>query len=251
MNVERSLLAGAVALVTVAGCGSSGSTTTAASAAPSAKAAMKSAPAKAATKDDTAKVAGKVKGAKPKLADAKKEASKGDPSAKDKPIPKEAHKVDASDTKARNKKKVASPPAGACAAADDGVGVCAGNSLYFCAGEDLMVVDCDELGRMSGFHGGTCLDTTREVDCMGLMMNSGGVQVYCDAVENLCCDSDGFCWVDETAGDAWVAGDSEPAVDLDPVVEAEPAGDPPAADPEPAHEDHPQPAGDDDEDTPH
>lgn len=199
MIIQRTLVVvGAVALASVIGCGSSGSPAGASSSAPSAK------PAAAASSSPAAKNTDKKdkpKPAKPKPADAKKEAVKGEAGAKDKPIPKDAKKADVKDAAAENKKKAEGAPANACAEVEDGEGVCDVNGLYFCVGKELYVVDCDELGRLHGFDGGTCLDTGNEIDCMGMMAGGGEVHVYCDGEANLCCDSDGFCWADQAAGD--------------------------------------------------
>ncbi len=218
MIIQRCLVVvGAVALASLIGCGSNGPAG-ATSSSPSAKPAA-AASSSAVKKDDKKadKKKEKPKAAKPKPADAKKEASKGEAGAKDKPIPKDAKKADVKDAAAENKKKAEGAPANACADAEDGEGVCDVNGMYFCMGKELYVVDCDELGRMHGFDGGTCLDTGKEIDCMGMMAGGGDVHVYCDGEANLCCDSDGFCWADEAAGD--------------PEPEAEePAGAPPGAD---------------------
>lgn len=217
MTIQRCLVVvGAVALASVIGCGGDKPAGGAPSGAPSAKPAASTAASAAAKKDDKKDAKkddkkAKPKPAKPKPADAKKEATKGAAGSKDKPVAKDAKKADTKDAAAENKKKADGAPAGACDAAEDGAGVCDVNSLYFCAGKELYVVDCDELGRLQGFTGGTCLDTGKELDCMGLSLDAE-VDVFCDGEANLCCDSEGFCWADETAGDP------EPEA-------AEPAGD--------------------------
>lgn len=216
----------------------SATTAAASSSAPVASASAKTAAkprvkAKADPKDKQGAFMSALKGKKPsKPATAKKtDMKKGDPANKDKPIPKDNKKIDEQASKAGEKKKVDAPPAGACTGVGDGVGTCAGNLLLFCAGGELWQVDCDEHGRMTGFTGGTCYETEKEIDCYGVTVTDDpGVSVYCDPYSNICCTSDGYCWGDAVP---------EPPMDPDPGPDTTPdpiPDDPMPHDPEPPPE---------------
>src|SRR5207244_4351247 len=136
---------------------------------------------------------GKKKASK-KPADAKKTGKKGgNPANKDKPVPKDAKKVDKDETAAKAKKKVEAPPKGACDDAPDGAGACWGDVLVWCSGKELYALDCNEFQQASGFDAGSCYETDVDADCFGVVATEDpGLQVYCDPDENICCDSDGF-----------------------------------------------------------
>lgn len=251
---------GACAAFVVVGCSSKSEGTTGGSTSGSAKpsATTASASASAPVASASAKVAAKprvkaksdpkdkqgafmsaLKNKKPsKPATAKKtDMKKGDPSNKDKPIPKDNKKIDEQASKAGEKKKVDAPPAGACTGVGDGVGTCAGNLLLFCAGGELWQVDCDEHGRMTGFTGGTCYETAKEIDCYGITLTDNpSVSVYCDPYSNICCDSDGYCWGDAVPEPPM---DPDPGPDTTPDPTPDPIPDDPT--PEPPPDPHPEP----------
>lgn len=160
----------------------------------------------------------------------KTEMKKGDAANKEKPIPKDNKKADTTATEAKEKKKVEAPPAGACTGVPDGIGTCAGNLLLFCSGQELYQVDCDEHGRMTGFTGGTCYETEKEIDCYGITVTEDPeVSVYCDPYSNICCTSDGYCW-----GDAVPEPPPEPDIDSTPdPIPDEPMPEPPPVEPPP------------------
>ena len=138
--------------------------------------------------------------------DAKKEAEKHPESDKDKAIDDKAGRVDKNMLGARQRKKREGGPDSQCKGAPDGAGICAGDLMAFCVGEDAYLLDCNQYEIDSGFAGGTCVQVGMNPDCYGITPSddtdaAAEYHVYCDPDEDSCCDSNGYCWHDSAAGD--------------------------------------------------
>lgn len=174
--------------------------TSTAAAAPATAAAADTASAEPAEKKKKKKKAGH------KPADAKKVAEKHPDSDKDNTIDDKAGKVDKDIFESKLKKKRQGGPQNQCKGAPDLAGICAGDVMAFCAGEEAYYVDCNQFEIDAGFASGTCIQVGMNPDCYGATPSDKvdaepEYQVYCDPDENTCVDSDGYSWHDESAGD--------------------------------------------------
>ena len=82
---------------------------------------------------------------------AKKEAEKHPDSDKDKPISEKAGKIDSNLISSKLRKKRDTGPENQCKGVPDGAGICAGDMMAFCVGEEAYLLDCNQLEVNAGF----------------------------------------------------------------------------------------------------